>query len=56
MVFPTAEVAAAMMDSERPVPTIMRSKLTGSIGGYAIDSSDSVMAMTARGGYTPSVP
>lgn len=33
MVFPTADAAAAMMDSERPVPTIIRSKSIGSIGG-----------------------
>jgi hypothetical protein len=39
------------------VPTMTRSKLTGSIGGYDEDSSASVMAKTAAGGgYSPSVP
>ena len=33
MVLPTAEAAAAMTDSDRAVPTMMRSKLTGSMGG-----------------------
>lgn len=33
MVFPTADAAAEMMDSDSPVPTIIRSKLIGSIGG-----------------------
>jgi len=33
MVLPTAEVVAAMTDSNRTVPTMMRSKLTGPMGG-----------------------
>lgn len=56
MVFPTADAAADMMDSDRPVPTMMRSKFTGSIGGYDKASSASFMATTARAGYSPSAP
>ena len=32
MVLPTAEVTAVMTDSDRVVPTMKRSKLTGSMG------------------------
>lgn len=56
MVFPTADAAADMMDSDRPVPTMIRSKFTGSIGGYDKASSASFMATTARAGYSPSAP
>ena len=33
MVLLTKEAAAAMRDSDRAVPTMMRSNLTGSMGG-----------------------
>lgn len=35
-VFPAADAAEAMIDSGRPVPTTIRSKLDGSMGGYDV--------------------
>lgn len=42
--FPAAEAAAAMIDSCRPVPTMIRSKVVGSMGGNDVVSSFSAIS------------
>lgn len=45
---PAAEAAAARMDSGRPVPMTMTSKVDGSMGGYDAASSMAAKIETER--------